>query len=97
MLSSIFRVALKVSGRVQGVGFRYFTLEAAESVGGITGFVRNEYSDRGVEIYAEGSKADLERFVSSVKEGPALSHISDVSIDWRPIERRQYESFTITD
>ena len=92
----LYRVSMRVTGRVQGVGFRYFTLEAAESAGGITGFVRNEDQDRCVEVYAEGERPALERFVSVVKEGPSLSHVADLSVDWREIERRQYEQFTIT-
>ena len=92
----LYRVSMRITGRVQGVGFRYFTLEAAESAGGITGFVRNEGRDRCVEIYAEGERPDLERFVSVVKEGPSLSHVADLSADWLTIERRQYEQFTIT-
>jgi len=92
----LFRVSMKVSGRVQGVGFRYFTLETAENIGDLTGFVRNEDSDRSVEICAEGGKPDLERFVSEIRQGPSLSRVNGVNIDWRPIEKRQYEQFTIT-
>ena len=92
----LYRVAIRVTGRVQGVGFRYFTQEIAETIGGITGYVRNEDSDRSVEIRAEGEKPELERFVSEVKEGPALSHITDLSVDWLAVGRRQYEEFTVT-
>jgi acylphosphatase len=91
----LYRLSIRVSGRVQGVGFRYFTLEAAESAGGITGYVRNEETGRSVEIYAEGERPDLERLLSLVKEGPSLSHVAEAATDWQQIQRRQYEQFTI--
>ena len=67
---------LIVTGRVQGVGFRWFTLEMA-SLEGVTGWVRN-LPDGGVEIVAEGEAEAMERFDRTVRRGPARSRVDEV-------------------
>ena len=62
-----------IGGRVQGVGFRYFT-EAAAAREGILGWVRNT-PDGGVEISAEGEADALERFERSVRHGPPRARV----------------------
>jgi len=84
-----------IFGRVQGVGFRYFTLNTANSIGGITGFVRNEY-DGSVEVYAEGKKNVLEIFLDRIKIGPTYGHVEDISVMWDKIDKRQQHIFKIT-
>ena len=91
----VFMLHAYVVGRVQGVGFRYFALHTAESFGGITGFVRNEY-DGSVEIVAEGKKEILRLFLDKIKQGPTYGHVSDVTVNWAEIEKRKYKNFTIT-
>lgn len=49
---------IRVSGRVQGVGFRYYTRYAAQDMG-LTGWVRNE-SDGSVLVHAEGTAKQLQ-------------------------------------
>lgn len=71
-----------VSGRVQGVGFRYFVERIARSMG-VVGEVRN-LGDGRVEIQAEGEEATLEAFLQKVGEGPGLSHVASVDVDWSP-------------
>ena len=68
-----------VSGRVQGVGFRWFVLEAA-SVEGIGGWVRN-VPDGTVEIVAEGEADAVERFERAVRRGPGRARVDDVATD----------------
>jgi acylphosphatase len=68
-----------VSGRVQGVGFRWFVMEAA-SVEGITGWVRN-VPDGAVEIVAEGDAEAVERFERAVRCGPPRARVDDVVTD----------------
>ncbi|HXT71437.1 MAG TPA: acylphosphatase [Vicinamibacterales bacterium] len=65
-----------VSGRVQGVGFRYFTQEAAE-VEGMSGWVRN-LPDGRVEVLAEGDAEALERFALKLARGPAMARVDVV-------------------
>ena len=57
-----------VSGRVQGVGFRFFA-EAAGAREGLHGWVRN-LPDGRVEVVAEGEAAALERFEHALSTGP---------------------------
>ncbi|HXE79136.1 MAG TPA: acylphosphatase [Vicinamibacterales bacterium] len=65
-----------VSGRVQGVGFRFFVREAALREG-IRGWVRNREDGR-VEIEAEGDADALFRFEMAVRRGPAAARVDDV-------------------
>ena len=65
-----------VKGFVQGVGFRYFCEEIANRFE-LTGWVRNR-SDGHVELEVQGSKNSVESFLSKVKKGPVLSHVSDL-------------------
>ena len=65
-----------ISGRVQGVGFRYFTQRVAARHG-ISGWVRNTPDGR-VEIEAEGDDHAMRQFESSVSMGPAGAHVDHV-------------------
>jgi acylphosphatase len=69
----------RVFGRVQGVGFRWFVMEAA-SVEGITGWVQN-VPDGTVEIVAEGEAESMERFERQVRRGPARARVDEVDTD----------------
>jgi acylphosphatase len=68
-----------ISGRVQGVGFRYFA-EAAAAREGLHGWVRN-LPDGRVEIAAEGDADALERFERRVRHGPPGARVDAVEID----------------
>jgi acylphosphatase len=63
-----------VAGRVQGVGYRYFVLREAESLG-VTGFARN-LPDGRVEVVAEGSEPALQAFEERLQEGPAFASVA---------------------
>lgn len=71
-----------VHGRVQGVGFRWFTVYAAER-NGVSGWVRN-CRDRTVEVEASGPREALEAFLEDLHQGPASAHVTEVSVDWLP-------------
>jgi len=62
-------VEIKVTGRVQGVGFRYFAQSVANPIG-LVGWVKN-MSDGSVLIRAAGSPQQLEQFRSALREGPS--------------------------
>ena len=68
-----------ISGRVQGVGFRYFVLEAAQ-VEGVHGWVRNR-PDGSVEVSAEGDAEAIERLERRIRRGPPAARIDDVQVD----------------
>jgi acylphosphatase len=75
-MTPIRRLSMTITGRVQGVGYRYFAQEAAESLG-VTGWVRNGWS-REVEVEAQGDSATLDLFVGRLREGPALARVTDI-------------------
>ena len=69
-----------VEGRVQGVGFRYFTQERAVFLG-LTGWVRNRW-DGTVELVAQGPTADLEILLRTIQRGPRTGTTQNVKVDW---------------
>jgi acylphosphatase len=80
--ASLVRVHVWVSGRVQGVGFRFFVLDRARALG-LAGFVRN-LPDRRVEVAAEGSPSDVNALVDVVRAGPPGAVVSGVELTWEP-------------
>ena len=70
------RLSLIIRGRVQGVGYRYFAQEAAESLG-VTGWVRNGWN-REVELEAQAGPDTLRLFCERLREGPVLSRVTDI-------------------
>jgi acylphosphatase len=82
---------IQVSGRVQGVGFRYYTVQAAKKLG-INGYVQNR-PDGSVLIEAEAENKALIEFLQWCKKGPAWARVTDIKIsDTIPIG---YVSFEI--
>ncbi|MCB1057752.1 MAG: acylphosphatase [Acidobacteria bacterium] len=65
-----------VEGRVQGVGFRYFTTHAARSLG-LRGWVRNR-ADGTVEIEVTGDASAVARLRLRVEMGPPGAHVSRI-------------------
>lgn len=68
-----------VSGRVQGVGFRYFT-QAAAAREGLHGWVRN-LPDGRVEAAAEGDADAIERFERALRHGPPGARVDRLEIE----------------
>lgn len=66
-----------VSGRVQGVGYRFFAERTAGSLG-LGGYVRNLYDGR-VEVYAIGSAEQLHALASALRRGPRMAEVEEVS------------------
>jgi len=65
-----------VKGKVQGVGFRYFTKQIADQLG-VKGWVKNN-PDGTVEVLAEGDEKTLKEFLEYLKNGPPLSNVVEV-------------------
>ena len=70
-----------ITGRVQGVGFRFFALETAEREG-LHGWVRN-LPDRTVEALAEGDADALDRFERALRHGPPGARVDHVEVEDR--------------
>lgn len=62
-----------VTGRVQGVGFRWFIMDKAQELG-ICGWVKNCF-DGSVKIYCEGTEEKLEQFLLYCAQGPPYSRV----------------------
>ncbi len=77
MTGEIRHLNIKITGRVQGIGFRYTSLHAALQFG-VKGLVRN-IPDGSVYIEAEGTDLQLENFISWCRQGPPRSKIQHVS------------------
>jgi len=76
------RIAVRIRGRVQGVGFRYAAIAEARRLG-ITGWVRNTH-DGDVELVAEGDADRLRRLVTWCRTGPPGARVTQVEHLWRP-------------
>ncbi len=70
-------VGITIKGRVQGVGFRYQTQNAAKKFG-IKGFVKN-MPDGSVYVEACGQNKNIELFLDWCKKGPLLANVSEVN------------------
>jgi acylphosphatase len=68
-----------ISGRVQGVGFRWFA-ESAAAREGVHGWIRN-LPDGRVEAQAEGDAEALERFERALRHGPPAARVETVDVD----------------
>ena len=68
-----------VSGRVQGVGFRYFVQDHAAAEG-VHGYARN-LPDGRVEVFVEGDDESVARVERAVRRGPAHAHIDKVVVE----------------
>jgi len=69
-----------VHGEVQGVGFRWFVVDAARPLG-LRGWVRN-LPDGTVEVTAEGDPGPLDSLVAVLRRGPRGAHVTGVDVDW---------------
>ncbi len=71
---------LKITGRVQKVGFRWFTVQWAQDLA-LGGFVRNQH-DGSVYVETEGKRKRIESFIKELKQGPRGSQVDNVDIEW---------------
>jgi acylphosphatase len=74
------RLHAVVSGKVQGVSFRYFVVDRAKALS-LTGWVRNLWNGN-VEVTAEGSREDLEKLLQALHQGPPMARVALVNTDW---------------
>ncbi|MBW4667816.1 MAG: acylphosphatase [Cyanomargarita calcarea GSE-NOS-MK-12-04C] len=81
------RAHVFVSGKVQGVGYRYATVDTATHLG-INGWVRN-LSDRRVEAVFEGRQEVVEEMIRWCHQGPPDSVVKDVLIEYEEPEHLQ--------
>jgi acylphosphatase len=86
------QIRIVVSGLVQGVNFRYFTLKQAQKIG-IKGYVRN-LPDGSVEAVADGENWMIDEFTKQLKTGPPISRVTGINV--QPVESdEEFDGFEI--
>lgn len=75
-MSHADRLDARVTGRVQGVGFRHFVKTTARALG-LIGWVQNE-ADGSVTVCAEGPPDALDRLESALRDGPSGARVEAV-------------------
>jgi acylphosphatase len=90
-LDEKIRYEIRVTGRVQGVGFRWSAVTEAQKHD-ITGYIKNLY-DGSVYIDAEGSVEQLNAFIEWCRKGPGLSFVESVTTV--PLPPVNYKDFRV--
>lgn len=82
----------RITGRVQGVGLRWWVRTRAEALH-LTGWVMNDDDERSVTLVAEGSAAQLDELERLVRIGPSSSRVESVEARREPAsgEFRRFE------
>ncbi|MHB0999155.1 MAG: acylphosphatase [Armatimonadota bacterium] len=90
---AVKRLSARIEGRVQGVGFRYYTRDIAKELG-LTGWVRNTW-DGDVEVMAEGEEGRLARFIGMLREGPPRADVTNIDFKWEE-PANEYDRFYVS-
>jgi acylphosphatase len=77
-MGSPVRKQVIVTGRVQGVSYRWFVMENARELG-VFGWVKN-LADGRVEAELQGNSEDVDRLIAVMRDGPRLAHVTDLAI-----------------
>ncbi len=85
-------VKIIVTGRVQGVGYRYFIARIAGDLE-LTGYAKNLFNGD-VEIIAEGRFEFLEGLIEKAKSGPRGAHVKTCKTEWLDFKKK-YDKFEI--
>ncbi len=84
-------IIIKVSGKVQNVGFRFYTKKAAKNLD-VNGYVKN-LPDGSVYIEAEAEDYIIDQFVEWCRKGPSWSRVEKINIQENDI--MGYQDFVI--
>ncbi|HEY9668999.1 MAG TPA: acylphosphatase [Coleofasciculaceae cyanobacterium] len=86
-LNEQVRAHVLISGRVQGVGYRFSTVDQANALG-VNGWVRNLPDDR-VEAVFEGHREAVEEIIQWCHRGPRAAVVKDVAVEYEEPEGLQ--------
>ena len=87
------RLTARVTGRVQGVGYRWWVLRQAEALG-LVGYVMNADDERSVELVAEGEADALSELARRLEDGPSGARVEAVEVTRSPASG-EFERFGI--
>ena len=83
-----------ISGRVQGVGFRYFTKKSAESLG-VSGWVKNLRSGD-VEAVLQGSSESVDEMMNRLEAGPTTARVDEIKeLEDMPTAQKRVNGFNV--
>jgi acylphosphatase len=77
------RLTATVTGRVQGVGFRWWAVRQAEALQ-LVGWVMNANDERSVELVAEGEPRALAELERRLRAGPSGARVDSVDVERGP-------------
>lgn len=80
-----------ITGRVQGVGFRFAAVRRAHELG-VTGWVRNQ-DDGSVQALLQGRPDQIDEMLSWLQYGPPHARVDDVQTERDYMAERQFDSF----
>ncbi len=86
------RAHVFVSGRVQGVFFRFETRRLARRLN-VAGWVRNRRDGR-VEAVFEGERENVERMIEFCRRGPSAARVTDIEVNWEE-SNGEFEGFNV--
>lgn len=92
MGSEVIEMHAIARGRVQGVGFRGTVRHHGQGLG-LVGSVKN-LADGSVELYAQGTRHNLDELLRRIQSDNGFADVTDVSVDYGPI-RHQFSDFRI--
>ncbi|MGM0586786.1 MAG: acylphosphatase [Bacteroidota bacterium] len=83
---------LWISGRVQGVGFRHFTRQHAQSLG-LAGWVKN-LPDGRVEAILQGSEESIQKMLNHLQHGPTMANVKDIQTSTEEVDS-SFNNFSV--
>jgi len=88
------RASIIISGKVQGVFYRMNTKNKAKEFG-LTGWVKNT-PDGEVKILAEGEEKNLKELIKWCYNGSEEAKVNKVEVEWKDVDKKEFEMFEIT-
>jgi acylphosphatase len=89
---NLIRATLRISGRVQGVGYRNFVQQSAKAFA-LTGWTRN-CPDGDVEVVVEGEESDIRHLINCCRQGPTHAQVGKVTMNLSS-HTGEFSSFSI--
>ena len=83
-MENLVRYHVRATGRVQGVGFRYFAYMTAAPLG-VTGYACNQY-DGSVEMELQGRTVAVAAFLMKIRKGNGFMRVDDLEIQEIPLK-----------
>ncbi len=87
------KIKAVISGRVQGVGFRYYVLDKAEMIG-VTGWVANLPAGD-VKTVAVGDENQINDFLLYLRKGPTGSRVENIDYKIEDTDNNEFNGFDI--